>query len=111
MSWDIEFTINTGLLHEEIIGPHFNYTYNVSPMYYKAFEGISSEGFKRLNGMSGATASIALKHAIEIFKRDEKEFRKMNLDNKWSGYDGALYLLKQIKDYCDENPLVTVRIS
>ena len=65
----------------------FNYTYNVSYMWSAA---IPETGIRSHYGMTGRDAIDPLGEIIGYMLDNEKELRKMEPDNGWGSYDGAL---------------------
>ena len=104
MSWDIHLTINTGGKEYKEIGEGKNYTYNVAPMFYKAFD--IEGGLKGINGMLGDEAIGYLEHAINQMK----VYENVNPENFWGNYEGALRLLEWLLHECVQNPLAKVNI-
>lgn len=87
-----------------------NYTYNVSPMFYRAFGDARSPlrdddtGIRALNGMLGREAYELLGEAIRYMHEHAGELRELNPDNGWGDYEGALSLLQRISGWCAEAP-------
>ena len=65
----------------------FNYTYNVSDMWYAA---IPETGIRTHYGMTGRDAIEPLVKIINYMLEHEVEMRKIEPDNGWGSYDGAL---------------------
>ena len=103
MSWNI--TINkvetTGLLER-------NVTYNVSPMFYKAFGG---DGIKGFRGMSGKEALPFLVRGLDHMLRNKDEYEAMNPDNGWGSYSGAVELLQEMITACKTYDNTTIEIN
>lgn len=108
MGWNISLEVNTGNGYVEI-GESRNYTYNISPMYYKAFE--LKEGFRGLNGMTTIESIKYLSHAINEMKVNKEEYEKLNPENGWGDYQGALEILEWLRVRCLEHPFARISIT
>ena len=108
MSWDVSLMIDTGDKELVEVVDLGNYTYNVSPMYYKAFE--RKGGFRSLDGMRVKKAIPILERAIQRMKDDPKQYKKMNPENGWGDYEGALEYLMDILDGCKKHPKTIIKI-
>lgn len=97
MSYDID-------IHDE----HFNYTYNVSPMFQLAF---GEDGINIINKQCGRTASKILKNAINYFIENRVKLEKLNPSNGWGSYDGALSFLRNVMDACNRHTRRRVSVS
>ena len=106
MSYDIGLYINTGKEEHEVCDCG-NYTYNVSPMYYKAF---GEEGIGMFDGMNAGEAIKFLELGIKNMEREPAEYLKLNPSNGWGSYDGALAYLRVIYQGCQNHPQTTIRI-
>jgi hypothetical protein len=113
MSYDVSLTINTGKADHEVVDCG-NYTYNVSPMYRKAFplatKGIQL-GINCLHDMRADAAAEILNVAIDAMVQNKEEYIALNPSNGWGNYDGALSFLCNIRSLCLIHPLCTVKIS
>lgn len=81
---------------------YYNYTYNVSDMWYKIYP--EDKGMVQIEGMTGIKASCKIIHAIEILRNNSPLFRKMEPKNKWGSYEGFLAFLKEVFDACMRHP-------
>ena len=83
-----------------------NYTYNVSPMFVRAFAGtpIEKDGIRGLNGMTAQKAVPILAAAIAYFQAHEAELMLLNPHNGWGNYDGALRLLFSLHRFGVKHP-------
>lgn len=107
MGWDVDIVVNTGN-QDHFVEDIGGMTYNVSSMYYKAFS--LKAGFTGLHNMNCSAAVPYLKEAINNMENNSKEYRKLNPENDWGDYDGALNFLRKIKKYCTHHPLAKIRI-
>ena len=66
---------------------NFNYTYNVSPMWYACYP---DKGIRKHYGLTGreAVPVLMLLHQYMVVHREE--LLPMEPDNGWGSYDGAL---------------------
>ena len=108
MSWDVWMEIDTGGKKPVEIAECGNMTWNVSPMYYDAFD--LENGIRGLDGMSGKNALEHLEKAISKMKRNPEKYNEMNPKNGWGDFAGALLFLEIIMDDCINNPKAIVRV-
>ena len=109
MSWDFGMKIDAGGVGLVDLQYGAYYTYNVSPMYYDAFE--TEDGIRVLDGLSGLECQRILENAIQNFKNKKEEYKKMNPENGWGNYEGALELLHKLLVWCIEAPNAIMIIS
>jgi len=110
MSWDFHMEMDLGGESPSSIGQYdANYTYNVSPMFYEAFD--LDDGIRELDGMIGSKAEPIIQAAIVKMTKDPDTFEAMNPDNGWGNYEGALELLRTLRIWCREAPKATMRVS
>ena len=86
-----------------------NYTYNVSPMFYEAFE--LKDGIRDLDGKTGEDCIPLLLHAIKAMCFDPKKYKEMNPKNKWGNYEGALKLLQKLLEWCTDQRTAIMRVG
>lgn len=96
----------------------FNYTYNVSRLFYDHIEDTGKGGgLRELNGLTGRQASVVLGAA---FERITQTYRKLceprfcalyDSPNGWGSTVGALLFLANILSACADNPRFRVRVS
>ncbi len=106
MSYDIYLQINTGK-GERTVVEIGNYTSNIAPMYYKAFD----KDWKFINGMR---AGDAFDHILQAYKNmigNPEEYRELNPSNGWGDYEGARDFLRKLLEECGENPECKIYIS
>ena len=101
MSWNVWLEIDA-----EEVADCGDMTWNVSPMYYDAFD--LEHGIRGLDGMTGEEASKHLVVAISKMVSDPDKYKAMNPENGWGCYGGALEFLITIRKSCDDNPKATV---
>ncbi len=106
MSWDVSLVINTGVEDVEVkaVG---NYTYNVSPMYMDAM-GKSISDF---HGLTAEESIVILKEGIDKMQNNPEHYQKLNPENGWGSYDGALKFLHKIYVACVEHPKCKIEVS
>ncbi len=107
MSYDVSMVIDTGGLKPAEVCDCGNYTYNVSPMFYKALDG----GLNGLHGVSGEDAAPRLLAAINYMKDTAAEMKLLNPENGWGNYEGAMKYLGDIVDGCLSHPKAKVDVS
>ncbi len=108
MGWSVWLDIDTGGANPAVIGDSSSCTFNVAPMFYKAFGG---DGFRGLDGMSAALADAGLSAAIAEMEATPQPYRDMNPANGWGSYDSALNFLHEVRNNCRRHPKATLRIS
>jgi len=109
MSWDISIEIlgiNGEYYEVEEVG---NYTYNVNSMYHKAigWEGLN----QNLNNRQCADVINDLQKGIKNMENYPGEYIKLNPENNWGNYEGALEYLKKILAACKKTPEGIVRVN
>ena len=67
-----------------------NYTFNVSPMFYKVEP---EQGIKALSGLSTYEARPMLEKFVIYFITNREELVELNPENGWGDYKGAFKLL------------------
>lgn len=82
-------------------GESFNYTYNVSPMFYAA---MPEKGIRVHYGMTGQQALVPLRQMREYFENNRAALVKMNPSNGWGSYDGALQFITDLINASIRNP-------
>ncbi len=85
----------------EIGSEEFNYTYNVSPMWYAAKP---DPGIRAHYGMTGQEAIIPLREIREYMESHRDELLKLNPENGWGDYYGALEFVTKLINASIRNP-------
>jgi hypothetical protein len=80
----------------------FNYTYNVSQMWYEIYP--DDEGMVQLDGMTGQEAAPKIQKAIEEMLSKPAKMKKFQPANGWGSYEGFLQFLKDVLEACKECP-------
>ena len=88
-----------GHQHEAL---NFNYTYNVSPMWYKIYP--DAKNMVDIDGMTGEEAYKKLSYARKVLESQPKEFMALNPSNGWGSYDGFLDFINELIKACMDNP-------
>jgi hypothetical protein len=107
MSYDISFDIDAGGTEPVEIGGERNYTSNVSGMWAEALGG---RRLSELKDWRCLDAIPLLKGAVEHMRAQPDHYRKMNPENGWGDYEGALETLQWLLDSCRRHPLACIRI-
>lgn len=109
MSYDVHLEIDTGGTSKAIIEDCGNYTYNVSPMFYKAMP----EGLTGLRGKTGLAAIPILANGISEMTHPDKvaEYEKMNPKNGWGDRASAVAFLQGILESCRRHPKAMLEIT
>ena len=80
----------------------WNYTYNVSPMWYKACP--EDERMIQIDGMTGGEALVKIRKAREKMEANPGEYLPLNPPNGWGSYPTFIAALKRLEKACEENP-------
>lgn len=91
-----------------------NYTYNVAPMYYRAFQSFGEEenkGIRKLENLTGEEAKPLLEEAIEKMKGNIDAYKILNPKNGWGTYEGVLSILTQLLRWAEYAPKARFHIS
>lgn len=109
MSYDIYLEIDTGGKEKAQVGDWYSPTYNLSPMFCKAFGG---DGVRELSGKSGKEAARMIHKALTDMMDPDKvnDYKKLNPPNGWGDYDGAIEVLGKIMQDCISHPKATVHV-
>ncbi len=113
MSWYAYVTIDTGGEGRAVVEEIGNCTYNLAPMFDKAFNFDYGEypGLRGLHELGAHGAILILKNAVAKMKANSGEYRKLNPPNGWGNYEIALEYLEAILAACVEHPKGTIEIS
>jgi len=104
MSYD--FALEMGGI--EVFCYDLNYTWNVAPMYQIAFN--CKEGINCLNEKKCNKIKPIITKTIEDMKQNKQKYVKLNPENGWGDYEGALNVLEELKKWCEECPTATLMI-
>ena len=88
-----------------------NVTYNVSPMFRLALEGVTEDGLWGLNKMPHEQALSALEHAIRYFIEHRERLEGLNPSNGWGSYSSALEDLRAFRRWLEDNPGAVLEVS
>lgn len=102
MSWTFNIEVHVGNDKWKSLDYSANMTYNVSPMYYDAFDDLG--GIRVLDKRECAAAVPDIVAAIERMEADPDKYKAMNPKNGWGDYDGALKLLHTLKEWAIDCP-------
>lgn len=115
MSWNLNMVVDIGNERTADVFDGINYTYNVSAMYYRAFDDgnelLNIKGIRRLEGLSGEEAKPLLEKAIKNMMRKPEIYKNLNPDNGWGNYEGALSTLEQLLKWAEYAPKARFHIS
>ena len=95
MSYDIGMEVDTGGEYPVSVGEWHNYTYNVGPMFRKAFGG---DGVNDIHGLTGEVAAPLIDKAMTYMREHMDEMRELNPANGWGDAGGALKFLAKIHE-------------
>lgn len=71
----------------------FNYTYNVSKMWYAA---IPDKGIRAFYGMTGKEAVKVQQHIFNYMVDNKEELMQYEPSSGWGSYDGALKFVAKL---------------
>ena len=118
MSYDTSIKIDTGRGELYEVDDSINMTSNVGEMYRAAMPGPYEGGGKYdgtgdvdprggLTGLSGLKCSEVfpiISAGVQYMLENADEMRKLEPDNGWGDYDGALAYLQAIQKWCAAHP-------
>ncbi len=79
----------------------FNYTYNVSPMWYACFP---ENGIRQHYGKTGGEALDILRYLRGYMEDNREALMKLDPENGWGSYDGALQFVTDLINASIRNP-------
>ncbi len=89
------------------------YTYNVSPMYYRAFAGteLAEVGIRGLDGVRAAKAVSLISVAMCYMEENAAEMVILNPPNGWGDYSGALQMLRTLREHGEAHPRAVFKVT
>ena len=106
MSYDIRLVINTGGARPAPVTECRSPTYNLYAMFVLAL----GCPIRELHGKQAGDVIPLLEKATKAMRRAPAKFKKLNPENGWGSYEGALNSLCWLLEVCQEHPLATVEI-
>lgn len=97
----------------DINGESFNYTSNVSPLFYKHMPG----GIRRLDGLRGRSAAKEIKMFLASVNFEREKIgqsgmrEKYDADNGWGTFVGAMTFMLNVMEACERHPRHKVWVS
>lgn len=88
--------------NHETEAEHYNYTYNVSRMWYAVYP--DAKNMVDIDGMTGDEALPKILAAIKYMNANKDDLEAINPANGWGNYDGFLDFLIQVSAACLKNP-------
>ena len=79
----------------------FNYTYNVSEMWYDCYD---NDGIRKHYNLKGEDAIPILKTLQSHMIHSKERLEKMNPRNGWGSYEGALNFVNDLIEASKRNP-------
>ena len=77
----------------KIADEDFNYTYNVAEMWYSCYP---DKGIRKHYGLTGKQALPILRKLREYMEDNKTKLKKMEPDNGWGSYEGALVFVNKL---------------
>jgi hypothetical protein len=98
---------------EEVPGIGFSETYNISSMYYAAFQGtrLEKKGIRGFSDLGSKEALPLLENAIRYFQEHEDTLRSLNPANGWGSYESALEVLLKMYEHALAHNLAVFKVS
>lgn len=84
-----------------------NYTYNISPMYLKAL----GTSLLELDGVEVNIITPILLKGVEDMVNNKEEYLKLNPENGWGNYEGALEYLQKLLAECLKFPTAKIEVN
>jgi len=106
MSYDIQLVIDTGGERPASVTECKSPTYNLAPMFAKAL----GHSIRDLAGQQAGEVIGTLRDAIAAMEDRPADFKKLNPENGWGSYEGALETLRWLLAECLQHPKATVEI-
>ena len=98
-----------------------NCTYNVSPMFYRAFQEAGADpetrgdrevgGIRLIHGCTGADMADALIVASEHMRDNPEIYEPMNPENGWGDYEGACRVIFTLASWAQRFPDAVFNVS
>lgn len=107
MSYDVSFEIDTGAGRSVEIA-RFSYTYNCAPMFYAAIPG--GGGISGLHNQTGEQAYPLLQLAVRHFIQNPELHKKLNPENGFGSYEGALRFVAKLCQTAKLHPLSVISV-
>lgn len=108
MSWDFRLRANLGGSEPVCLDIlDLNYTYNVSPMIFKACGSTPSDW----HGKPAREVSEICAKVLAAFNADPETYRALNPKNGWGDFEGCRQLIGAIKAGCDHAPNAELSVS
>ena len=108
MSYDIWLTADVGGEERAHLGPDWNYTSNVAPMWRKAMP--ETNGLAGLHEMVAEEAAQVLHKGVERMESNPAAYRLMNPENGWGNFDDQLRELYELLGACEAAPKAIVEV-
>lgn len=104
MSYDIWLEDQDGIP----LVPDHNYTYNISPMLRKVWDGA---GMTDLDSRPADEARLFIEHAIEMMSGAPEDYDALNPANGWGNRQGCVDWLMDIVVACRRFPNAVFRVG
>lgn len=106
MSYDIQLVIDTGGEYPAAVTECRSPTYNLALMFAKAL----GHPIRDLAGQQAAAIIPTLRDAIAAMEDRPADFKKLDPENGWGSYEGALETLRWLLAECLQHPKAMVQI-
>lgn len=106
MSYDIYLRIGTGGPQPATVGPDWNFTSNVAPMWRAAGVDLAEH-----HGKKAGDVADELDAAIQEMEANPAKYRAMDSPNGWGTYEHLMPRLKVLLEAYRSHPLATVEVS
>jgi hypothetical protein len=105
MSLDI-YLVKKVMMEKEIY--HRNITYNLNVMWRKA---CVYDALYNSHGMQAKSIVPILKLGLEDMLKKPNVYKKLEPENGWGSYDGAITFLNSVIEACEDNPTAKLIID
>lgn len=85
-------------------GENFNYTYNVSKMWYEIFPEDKGKGMVYIDGMTGLESIGTLTSALFSLRENPEKFNPMNPENGHGCYKTFIKFIEDLINESRNNP-------
>lgn len=109
MGYDIGLYIDTGNGPVCLQDTDHNYTYNVAPMFVRAFR--NADGINMLHGRLAEWCIVRMELAIAYMRENFGEISKHNPENGWGNAEGAIKFLDSILASCKQHPKAILMVT
>jgi hypothetical protein len=85
----------------------WNYTYNVSPMWFEAMKSLNPDHEGKMieiEELTGAKAVLVVEKGLKALKADPEKYRALDPENGWGSYDEFVEHIPKLIEACEKHP-------